>query len=258
MQEPPIFSLAISDKAHVLPYSSAELDGRQCCWGEYQMTLSQKFDIKDFLTNIGPGRQIVRVKRNDIIYAQGAPSDALFYLQKGKVRLTVVSRAGRGATTAMLRDGDFFGEGSLAGQSQRTGSAEAIGKCDLMRIEKSAMRLALHRESELSDMFVAYLLSRTIRHQEDLVDQLFNFTEKRLARTLLLLGQFDKEGLPETAVPKISHETLAEMVGTTRSRVSFFMSRFRKLGFIDYDARNAFQIHSSLLNSVVTEHRERV
>jgi CRP-like cAMP-binding protein len=173
----------------------------------------------------------------------------LFYIRKGKVRLTVVSKAGKEATIAILNPGDFFGEGGLAGQSRRIGSAKAMEDCELMRIEKGAMMLALHRESKLSDMFVVYLLGRNIRYEADLVDQLFNSSEKRLARILLLLTRFGKAGKPERAIPKISQETLAEMVGTTRSRVSFFMNRFRKLGFVKYNGE--LEIHSSLLNVVL-------
>jgi CRP/FNR family cyclic AMP-dependent transcriptional regulator len=171
-----------------------------------------------------------------------------FMSQRGKVRLTVVSERGKEATVGVLNAGQFFGEGALAGQPLRMGSAIAMTDCDLLRIEKKAMMLAVHREHAFSDLFVAYLLARNIRYEEDLVDQLFNSSEKRLARVLLLLAHFGKEGQPETVIPKISQETLAEMIGTTRSRVSFFMNRFRKLGFVDYD-ESGFQVHSSLLNS---------
>jgi CRP-like cAMP-binding protein len=166
------------------------------------------------------------------IFTQGDTADAIFYIQEGKVRLTVVSQIGKEATLGILSAGDFFGEGGLAGQSLRMGSACAIAECELLRIDNKAMMLALHREHAFSDMFVAYLLGRNIRYEEDLVDQLFNSSEKRLARILLLLAHFGKEGVPQTVIPKISQETLAEMVGTTRSRVSFFMNRFRKLGFV--------------------------
>ncbi len=165
------------------------------------------------------------------------------------MKLTVVSKTGKEATIGILGEGNFFGEGSLAGQVLRMGSADALADCELLRIDKKAMMDALHREHAFSDMFVAYLLARNIRYEEDLVDQLFNSSEKRLARVLLLLAHFGKEGIPETVVPKISQETLAEMVGTTRSRVSFFMNRFRKLGFIHYNG--GLQVHSSLLNVVL-------
>ena len=214
-----------------------------------------KFDVKTFLAKIGKGRRIVHVPKKQRIYAQGTLCDALFYVQKGKVKLTVVSKAGKEATIAILNSGDFFGEGGLAGQPRRIGSADAMEDCELMRIEKNAMMVALHQENKLSDMFVGYLLSRNIRYEADLVDQLFNSSEKRLARILLLLAQFGKEGKPERVIPRISQETLAEMVGTTRSRVSFFMNRFRKLGFIKYNGE--LEIHSSLLNIVLHESPDR-
>jgi CRP/FNR family transcriptional regulator, cyclic AMP receptor protein len=207
------------------------------------------FNPKQFLSSIGEGRKIVRVRKKQTIYAQGDACDAVFYIQKGKVRLTVVSTKGKEATIGILNPGDFFGEGGLAGQPLRMGTATAMTECELMRIAKKAMMEALHREHTLSDMFTAYLLGRNIRYEADLVDQLFNSSEKRLARTLLLLAHFGKEGVPQTVVPKISQETLAEMVGTTRSRVSFFMNRFRKLGFIQYNG--GLEVHSSLLNVVL-------
>ena len=208
------------------------------------------FDLKAFLATIGEGRRFVFVPKKQTIFAQGDPSDAVFYIQNGKVKLTVVSNDGKEATIGILSEGDFFGEGCLAAQSRRMGSATALTDAAVLRIEKSAMMRVLHREHTLSDMFVAYLLARNIRYEEDLVDQLFNSSEKRLARILLLLAHFGKEGTPETVVPKIGQETLAEMVGTTRSRVSFFMNRFRKLGFINYNSEG-LQVHSSLLNIVL-------
>jgi CRP/FNR family transcriptional regulator, cyclic AMP receptor protein len=207
------------------------------------------FDVKEFLANIGEGRKILRVRKKQRIYAQGKPCDALFYIRTGKVKLTVVSTAGKEATIGILNTGDFFGEGGLAGQRRRMGSAEAMEDCELLRIEKDAMMRELHRQNKLSDMFVAYLLSRNLRYEADLVDQLFNSSEKRLARILLLLARFGTEGKPEKVISKISQETLAEMVGTTRSRVSFFMNRFRKLGFIKYNGE--LEIHSSLLNVIL-------
>ena len=212
-----------------------------------------KFDPKRFLTSIGEGRRIVSVPKREKIYVQGAACDAVFYIQEGRVRLTVVSEKGKEATIGILNAGDFFGEGGLAGQALRMGSVTAMTDCELMRIEKKAMMLGLHREHELSDMFVAYLLGRNIRYEEDLVDQLFNSSEKRLARVLLLLAHFGKEGMQETVIPKISQEMLAEMVGTTRSRVSFFMNRFRELGFVDYGNSGALQVHSSLLSVVLND-----
>ena len=205
-----------------------------------------RFDVKDFLATIGEGRTFLPVPKRQTIYAQGAACAAVFYIQTGKVRLTVGAKNGKEATIGILNPGDFFGEGSLAGQPLRMGSATALTDCELMEIDRKAMMLALHREHTLSDMFVAYLLGRNIRYEEDLVDQLFNSSEKRLARILLLLAHFGEEGKPETVVPKLSQETLAEMVGTTRSRVNFFMNRFRKLGFIHYNGE--IEVHSSLLN----------
>src|SRR5437660_10281879 len=207
------------------------------------------FDPKKFLATIGEGRKVVAFPKKQVIFTQGDRADAVFYIREGKVRLTVVSKIGKEATLGILGEGQFFGEGSLAGQALRMGSATAMTDCELLRIDKKTMMLALHREHTLSDLFVAYLLARNIRYEEDLVDQLFNSSEKRLARLLLLFAHFGKEGIPETVVPKISQETLAEMVGTTRSRVSFFMNRFRKLGFIHYNG--GLQVHSSLLNVVL-------
>jgi len=211
------------------------------------------FNPKTFLATIGEGRKSLTVAKKRRIFSQGDAADAVFYIQKGKVRLSVVSKTGKEATIGILIEGDFLGEGSLAGQALRMGSAAAMTDCQLLRIEKKAMMNALHREHDFSDMFVAYLLARNVRYEEDLVDQLFNSSEKRLARILLILAHFGKEGVPVTVVPKISQETLAEMVGTTRSRVSFFMNRFRTLGFIHYAAgvEGGLQVHSSLLNVVL-------
>ncbi len=209
----------------------------------------RKFDVNTFLATIGAGRKILVVSPKKRIFTQGDRADAVFYVQTGKVRLTVVSKTGKEATIGIVSEGNFFGEGALAGQLLRMGSAAAMTGCELLRIEKKAMIDALHREHAFSDLFVAYLLARNIRFEEDLVDQLFNSSEKRLARILLLLARFGKEGTPEDVIPKISQETLAEMVGTTRSRVSFFMNRFRKLGFIHYNG--GLQVHSSLLNVVL-------
>jgi CRP/FNR family cyclic AMP-dependent transcriptional regulator len=208
------------------------------------------FDPQEFLATIGRGRTVVAIAKKQTVFAQGDAADAIFYIQAGKVRLTVVSKIGKEATLGILSDGQFFGEGSLAGQALRMGSATAMNESELLRIDKKAMMLALHREQTLSDLFVAYLLARNIRYEEDLVDQLFNSSEKRLARLLLLLAHFGKEGAPETVIPKISQETLADMIGTTRSRVSFFMNRFRESGFLDY-GESGLQVHSSLLNVVL-------
>jgi CRP/FNR family transcriptional regulator, cyclic AMP receptor protein len=210
----------------------------------------REFNPKEFLATIGEGRKVMSFPKKQTIFAQGDVADEVFYIQEGKVRLTVVSKVGKEATLGILSQGDFFGEGVLAGQHLRMGSASAMTDCELLRIDKKAMMLALHREHTFSDLFVAYLLARNIRYEEDLVDQLFNSSEKRLARLLLLLAHFGKEGAPETIIPKISQETLAEMIGTTRSRVSFFMNRFRELGFLDY-GEGGLQVHSSLLNVVL-------
>ena len=214
---------------------------------------TRSFNPATFLATIGRGRKNMTIARKGRIFSQGDVADAVFYIQKGKVRLSVVSKTGKEATIGILSDRNFFGEGSLAGQTLRMGSASAITDCQLLRIEKKEMMDALHREHAFSDMFVAYLLARNIRYEEDLVDQLFNSSEKRLARILLMLAHFGKDGVPETVVPKISQETLAEMVGTTRSRVSFFMNRFRRLGFIHYAGgiEGGLQVHSSLLNVVL-------
>jgi CRP/FNR family transcriptional regulator, cyclic AMP receptor protein len=210
----------------------------------------RKFDPKTFLATIGDGRKILHFEKDKAIFAQGGATDAVFYVQKGKIKLTVVSQAGKEATVGVLGEGTFFGEGGLAGQALRMGSASAMTDCTVLRIDKQSMIEALHREPSLSEVFVTHLLARNIRFEEDLVDQLFNSSEKRLARILLLLAHFGKESKPETVIPKISQESLAEMVGTTRSRVSFFMNRFRKLGFVAYDG-NSMQVHSSLLNVVL-------
>ncbi|HEY8669583.1 MAG TPA: Crp/Fnr family transcriptional regulator [Terriglobales bacterium] len=213
----------------------------------------REFEFRAFLTGLGEGTRVMLFPKKQTIFSQGIPADAVFYLETGKVRLTVVSKTGKEATIGILSEGSFFGEGALAGQTVRMGTAIALTDCSTLRVEKKVMMQALHREHSLSDMFVAYLLSRNIRYEEDLVDQLFNSSEKRLARVLLMLAHFGKEAVPETVIPKISQETLAEMVGTTRSRVSFFMNRFRKLGFIDYAGgiEGGLQVHGSLLNVVL-------
>jgi len=196
---------------------------------------------------------MVSFQKRDTIFAQGDAMDGLFFIQKGKVRLSVVSEAGKEATLGILSEGDFFGEGGLAGQLLRMSSAIAMTDCVLLHIEKKALLLAMSLEPKLSALFVKYLLKRNIRYQDDLIDQLFNSSEKRLARVLLLMAQFGKEGVSEMTVTKLSQETLAEMVGTTRSRVSFFMNRFRKLAFINYDSGDNLHVHSSLLNIVLRD-----
>lgn len=212
-------------------------------------TQKVSFNPKTFLANIGRGRRLMEFKKKQPIFSQGEPADAVFYIQKGRIKLTVVSRRGKEATIAMLGPGDFCGEGSIAGQPIRMATAVAISDCSALRIEKGSMMRALHQQHTFSELFVAHLLARNIRYEDDLVDQLFNSSEKRLARILLLLARFGKEGKPELLVPKVSQETLAEMVGTTRSRVSFFMNRFRKMGFIKYNG--GLEVHSSLLNIIL-------
>jgi CRP/FNR family transcriptional regulator, cyclic AMP receptor protein len=196
------------------------------------------------------GRKTMVFSKKQAIFVQGDRADTIFYLQIGKVKLTVLSQAGKEATLGILSDGSFLGERSLAGQTLRMGSATAMTECLVLRIEKKAMMQSLHRERALADMFVKFLLGRNVRYEEDLIDQLFNSSEKRLARMLLLLAQFGKEGKTEAVLSRISQETLAEMVGTTRSRVSFFMNRFRKLGFVDYNSEG-LQVHNSLIDVVL-------
>jgi CRP/FNR family cyclic AMP-dependent transcriptional regulator len=205
-------------------------------------------DLKTYLAK-SRGGTTKDHRKKQIIFAQGSPADAVFYIEKGKVRLTVLSARGKEAVVAILGNGDFFGEGCLAGQPLRMATATAITECSVLCVQKETMIRMLHNEPALSELFMTYLLSRNIRIEEDLVDQLFNSSEKRLARILLLLTQFGKNGQHEAVVPRISQETLAEMVGTTRSRVSFFMNKFRKLGFVDYNG--GLQIHSSLLSVVL-------
>src|SRR5580698_7019367 len=196
------------------------------------------FNPHAFLSTIGKGRQMLSLRKGSTVYGQGDPSDGLFFIQKGKIQLSVVSEAGKEATLGILGESDFFGEGGLAGQPAQMVSAVAMTDCILLRVGKKAMLDGMKREPKLSAVFVKYLLKRNIRYQDDLLDQLFNSSEKRLARVLLLMAQFGKEGVSEMLVPRLSQETLAEMVGTTRSRVSFFMNRFRKFGFIHYDTGN--------------------
>jgi CRP/FNR family transcriptional regulator, cyclic AMP receptor protein len=213
----------------------------------------QPFDPKAFLDRADKGRTLAEPRRDHPIFRQGDPASAIFYIQKGKVKLTVVSRHGKEAVVAILGVGDFFGEGCLAGQSVRMATASTMSECSILRLEKAAVLRLLRAQPAFSELFLHHLLSRNIRIEEDLVDQLFNSSEKRLARVLLLLANFGKEGKPQPVIPKMSQETLAEIVGTTRSRVSFFMNRFRKLGFIQYDGRNAagLEVHSSLLNVIL-------
>jgi CRP/FNR family cyclic AMP-dependent transcriptional regulator len=216
------------------------------------MTPKPLFDPQAFLAKIGEGRTIAEYSKNEMVFEQGDPANAVFYLQKGQVKLTIASNAGKEAIIAILGAGDFLGEGCLKAQLLRLASAAAMSDCSIMRLEKAVMVRVLHDEPAFSEMFLAYLLSRNMRIEEDLVDQLFNSSEKRLARVLLLLAHFGKEGKPEPVIAKISQETLAEMIGTTRSRVCFFMNKFRKLGFIEYKGGlDELHVYSSLLNIVL-------
>ena len=212
------------------------------------------FNPKAFLAKADGGRTISKYQMNQPVFLQGDPADSVFYLQSGKVKVTVVSEQGKEAVVAILGPNEFCGEGCLAGQLRRMGTASAMMESQIMRLEKRAMIRVLHEEPAFSEMFVSYLLARTIRVEEDLVDQLFNSSEKRLARALLLLANFGKEGRPEPIIAKISQQTLAEMIGTTRPRVSQFMNKFRKLGFIDYNGH--IEVHSSLLSVVLHDQPE--
>jgi CRP/FNR family cyclic AMP-dependent transcriptional regulator len=210
----------------------------------------KSFDLAAFLASAGLGRRIVTFKPRELIFTQGTPADCVFYLQSGRAKLTVVSQSGKEATITLLSAGDFVGEESMAGAvGLRMASATALTACTALKIDRNEMVRVMHEEHTFSDLFVKFLLARSMRTQADLVDQLFNSSEKRLARILLLMAEFGKPGEPEMLIPKISQETLAEMVGTTRSRVSFFMNRFRKLGFIEYNGR--IRVHKSLLNVVL-------
>jgi CRP/FNR family transcriptional regulator, cyclic AMP receptor protein len=217
--------------------------------GRMTPKLKPLFDPKLFLAKVGKGRTISEYRKKQVVFSQGDPGDAIFYIHKGKVKLTVVSKQGKEAVIAIVGEGDFFGEGCLAGQSLRMSTATTISECSIVRLDKADTVRFLHDEPAFSEMFLHHLLSRNIRIEEDLVDHLFNSSEKRLARVLLLLANFGKEGKPETVIAKMSQETLAEIIGTTRSRVSFFMNKFRKLGFISYNGR--LEVHSSLLNVVL-------
>ena len=208
------------------------------------------FEPQKFLAKTGLGRTVMVFRKGQIVFSQGDTADKVFYIQKGRIKLTVISKRGKEATIALLGSGDFLGEECIAAmQPVRMATATALMPGTLLKIERKEMMRVLHEENTFSDVFVTYLLARNMRVQEDLIDQLFNSSEKRLARALLLLARFGKEGAPETVIPKISQETLAEMIGTTRSRVSFFMNRFREMGFIEYNG--TLSVHSSLLNVVL-------
>jgi CRP/FNR family transcriptional regulator, cyclic AMP receptor protein len=212
------------------------------------------FDPKGFLANVGEGKTIARYREGEVVFAQGNSADAVFYIQKGRVKLTVVSEQGKEAIIAILEPGHFFGEGCLNGHALRLATTTAMDDCVITRIAKATMIATMHDEPDFSHLFMAHLLQRNGRIEEDLIDQLFNSSEKRLARLLLLLANFGKEGRPQPIVGKISQETLAEMIGTTRARVSFFMNKFRKLGFIDYNGK--LEVHNSLLNVVLYDKPE--
>jgi CRP-like cAMP-binding protein len=209
------------------------------------------FDPKAFLTRIETGKTTREYRNEQVIFSQGDAADAVFYVESGKVKLTVVSTRGKEAVIGVLERGSFFGEGCLAAQALRMATASAMQPSSIVRVGKSTMVRVLHRDPEFAALFIAYLLSRNVRIEEDLVDQLFNSSEKRLARILLLLAHFGKESKPETVIAKVSQETLAAMVGTTRSRVSYFMNRFRKLGFIHYNG--GLQVHSALLTVLLRD-----
>ena len=210
-----------------------------------------QFDPKVFLAKIDGGKTIAEYRKGQTIFSQGDPANSVFYIQTGKVKITIVSKTGKEAVVAILDAGDFFGEGCLAGQVLRIATVSALTPCVVTRMEKSAVTRVLREQSAFSELFISRLLARNIRVEADLVDQLFNSTEKRLARLLLLLANFGKEGRPEPVIPNINQETLAEMIGTTRSRVNFFMNKFRKLGLIDYNG--TLEVHTSLLNFVLHE-----
>ena len=211
--------------------------------------ISSSFEPNVFLAKVDVGRTMSKHQNGQIVFSQGESADSVFYIQKGRVKITVVSEQGKEAVISILGRGEFFGEGCLAGQSVRMATVTAMTECEIMRLEKAAIIRVLHEQPTFSEMFMSHLLTRNIRVEADLVDQLFNSSEKRLARALLLLANFGKEGKPEPVIAKISQETLAEMIGTTRSRVSSFMNKFRQLGFIDYNGK--LEVHSSLLNVVL-------
>jgi CRP-like cAMP-binding protein len=209
------------------------------------------FNAQAFLDSAGLAKTIVQYGRDEAIFTQGDACEHVLYVQSGGVKLSVLSKTGKEAVVAMLGPGDFFGEGCLAGQLVRMGSATAITPSAILRVEKAQMVRLLHRQHEMSDRFIAHMLTRNIRIEEDLIDQLFNSSEKRLARTLLLLARYGKEDKPIRTVPRVSQETLAEMVGTTRSRVNFFLNKFKKLGFIEYDGERPIKVNKSLLSVVL-------
>lgn len=215
----------------------------------HDVTRVSRFDDRSFLTSLAAGRSSTTLQPKQIIYQQGDPADAVYYIEVGKIQLTVVSEHGKEGVIAMLEAGEFFGEGCLAGQPLRMASASAMAQSTIVRIERAAMIRVLHEQPEISEVFMAFLLSRNIQIEADLIDQLFNSSERRLARLLLLLANFGKEGKMETVIPTINQDVLAARVGTTRSRINFFMNKFRKLGFIEYNG--GLKIHTSLLNVII-------
>lgn len=212
------------------------------------------FDPREFLAKVGEGKTIVEYRKDDVVFAQGDVADTIYYIQKGRLKVVVISEQGKEAVVGMLEPGQFFGEGCMNGHSLRIATTTAMEACMVTAISKTAMLAVLQSEPKFSELFMAHLLTRNSRIEEDLIDQLFNSSEKRLARLLLLLANFGKEGSPQPISPNISQETLAEMIGTTRSRVSFFMNKFRKLGFISYNGK--IEVHSSLLNAVLYDKPE--
>jgi CRP-like cAMP-binding protein len=216
--------------------------------------IQRAFDPKAFLAKVGDGKTIVEYVKDQVVFAQGAVADTIYYIQKGRLKVVVISEQGKEAIVGILESGQFFGEGCMNGHALRISTTTAMETCLVTAISKTAMLAAIHSEPKFSEMFMAYLLTRNSRIEEDLIDQLFNSSEKRLARLLLLLANFGKEGSPQPISPNISQETLAEMIGTTRSRVSFFMNKFRKLGFISYNGK--IEVHNSLLNAVLYDKPE--
>jgi CRP/FNR family cyclic AMP-dependent transcriptional regulator len=214
------------------------------------MTSKDKaFDLETLLSSVDGGRSMSKYRKDEIVFAQGDPADAVFYIRKGECKVTVVSEQGKEAVVAIHKEGDFVGEGCLNGHRRRLATVTAITASEIMRLEKATMVQVLHDQPKFSELFISYLVARNVRVEADLVDQLFNSSEKRLARLLLLMANFGKEGRPEPVLAKISQTTLAEMIGTTRSRVNFFMNKFRKLGFIEYNG--GLQVHNSLLNVIL-------
>src|SRR6187549_256324 len=220
-------------------------------WSSGMTSKDKAFDLETFLSSVDGGRSMSKYRRDEIVFAQGDPANAVFYIREGECKVTVVSKQGKEAVVAIHGKGNFFGEGCLNGHRRRLATVTAITTSEFLRLEKAAMVQVLHDQPKFSELFVSYLVARNVRVEADLVDQLFNSSEKRLARLILLMANFGKEGRPEPVIAKVSQETLAEMIGTTRSRVSFFMNKFRKLGFIDYNG--GLEVHSSLLQMVLHE-----